>query len=138
MACGMARNHLTIQSQRLRGSSSFARMSTGYVDAPAPATTAAMAQGSPTSSATGAATSLLERVPNTSRPADAPAMRMPAASRPIPIHNRMFRRTPTLTSAATPRAASARMTTTDQRPLRGFHCRVWVPAPLDDATQMRC
>ena len=137
MTCGMARNHLTIQSQRLRGSSSFARMSTGYVDAPASATAAVIAQGSPTSSATGAATSLLERVPNTSRPAEAPAMRTPAASRPMPIHNRTFRRTPTLTSAVTPRAASVRMTTTDQRPLRGFHCSVWVPAPLDDATQMR-
>ena len=56
----------------------------------------------------------------------------------MPIHRRSWRRTPTLTSAATPRAASARMTTTDQRPLRGFHWTVWVPAPDDEATQKRC
>src|SRR3954469_7778348 len=48
IACGMARNHLTIHSQRLSGSSSSARMSTGYVDVPAPGTTAGIAPGSPT------------------------------------------------------------------------------------------
>ncbi len=134
MKCGMARNHLTNQSQRERPGSSVAVRTTGcsWVGlAIGPGRMLGAAGVSPGAWAAPTAPTTIRTIAAVVDTAPTPSM--------VSARGRTNEGlTPTFTSAATPGEPAAFITTADQRPLVASHTTSWVPGPVADATQNPC